>query len=125
MLGEKGVMWLPANKRRQGLEEKVYPLLREFKQKYAFDCPITSTGVDVFHLETRIDNAFRQRREAASQAKSSAVIPIKGREKGTSSMLEYFADSPEFLTQTIDSTGYRTKLDNTFQEAIARAKGLK
>ena len=38
--------------------------------------------------------------------------------------LEYLADSPEFLTQTIDAIGYRDRLDNAFQRAIARAKGL-
>jgi hypothetical protein len=47
------------------------------------------------------------------------------KEKGSSSTLEYFADSPELLTQTVDSIGYREKIDKTFQEAIARAKGLK
>jgi len=38
--------------------------------------------------------------------------------------LKYFADSPEYLTQTIDATGYRGKIDTTFQRAISRAKGL-
>ncbi|GAI02654.1 unnamed protein product, partial [marine sediment metagenome] len=51
-----------------------------------------------------------------------AVIPTEPRRRRESE-LEYFADSPEFLTQTIDSTGYRSKLDTTFQEAIARVKG--
>jgi len=37
--------------------------------------------------------------------------------------LEYLADSPEFLTLTIADIGYRDKIDNAFQEAIARAKG--
>ncbi|GAI78797.1 unnamed protein product, partial [marine sediment metagenome] len=39
--------------------------------------------------------------------------------------LEYLADSPEFLAQTIADIGYRDKLDTAFQEAIARAKGLR
>jgi hypothetical protein len=124
MLGENGVMWLPAGERRQELEEKVYPLLREFEQKYGFNCPISVTGVDVFQLGMRIDNALRQRREATSKTKSLTVMPTK-KKKGSSSTLEYFADSSEFLTQTVDSIGYREKIDKTFQEAIARAKGLK
>lgn len=52
------------------------------------------------------------------------AIPLKpGRTK--SSDLEYLADSPELLTQTIAATGYRERIDCAFQEAIARAKGIK
>ena len=54
-----------------------------------------------------------------------AVIPTEPRRPRREKELEYFADSPEYLTQTIDNTGYRSKLDTTFQEAIARVKGLK
>ncbi len=55
-----------------------------------------------------------------------AVIPTKPSKTPTpKDDLEYLPDSPEFLTQTIDAIGYRGKLDNAFQEAIARAKGLK
>ena len=136
MLGKGGVMWLSADKRRRGLEEKVYPLLREFKQKYGFDCPIGEGGVDVFRLERQIDNALRQRKSHPAGSSPAVihkesknlhprVISVKGKGKGTPSELEYFADSPEFLTQTIDAIGYRSKLEKTFQEAIARAKGLK
>ena len=53
-----------------------------------------------------------------------ALIPVEPRKRKERD-LEYLADSPEFLTQTIDDTGYRGKLDATFQEAIARAKGLR
>jgi hypothetical protein len=59
--------------------------------------------------------------ETGSPAK---VIPTEPRPRRKSD-LEYLADSPEFLTQTIDDIGYRDKLDTTFREAIARAKGLK
>jgi uncharacterized membrane protein (UPF0127 family) len=52
------------------------------------------------------------------------VIPTE-KTRAQPDKLEYLADSPEFLTQTIDSTGYRDKLDTTFQEAIRRSKGLK
>jgi hypothetical protein len=54
-----------------------------------------------------------------------AVIPAEaGPRRRQESDLEYLADSPEFLTQTVDATGYRGMLNTTFQEAIARAKGL-
>jgi hypothetical protein len=49
------------------------------------------------------------------------LIPI-GKAKQTTSDLEYLADSPEFLTQTIEDIGYRDKLDNAFKAAIARAR---
>ena len=55
---------------------------------------------------------------------SPAIIPTKPRPRRETD-LEYLADSPEHLAQTIDATGYRSKLDTTFQEAIARAKGLR
>jgi hypothetical protein len=53
-----------------------------------------------------------------------AVIPTEQRPRREGE-LEFLPDSPEFLTQTIEAIGYRDKLDTTFQEAIARAKGLK
>jgi hypothetical protein len=36
--------------------------------------------------------------------------------------LEYFADSPEFLANTIEKTGWREQLDKEFQLAIARTR---
>jgi len=55
---------------------------------------------------------------------SRAVIPVEPRRRKETD-LEYLADSPEFLAQTIADIGYRDKLDTAFQEAIARAKGLR
>ena len=46
------------------------------------------------------------------------------RKRWTKEELEFLPDSPEVLAQTIDAIGYRDRLDNTFQRAIARAKGL-
>ena len=37
--------------------------------------------------------------------------------------LEYNADSPEFLSQTIEDAGLREQLDKTFAEAVARTHG--
>lgn len=54
----------------------------------------------------------------------SAVIPTEPTPRSRKETeLEYLADSPEFLAQTIDATGWRDKLEQTFQEAITRARG--
>ncbi|MBT9148542.1 MAG: hypothetical protein DDT32_02317 [Syntrophomonadaceae bacterium] len=52
------------------------------------------------------------------------VIPLHSPPRGRAE-LEFLADSSQHLAQTIDAIGYRTQIDNTFQEAIARAKGLR
>ena len=44
-----------------------------------------------------------------------------GRRPPRDTDLEYLADSPEFIAQTMDATGLREKLRNVFQEAIDRA----
>lgn len=49
-----------------------------------------------------------------------AVIRVESPKKGT--CLEFLADSPEFLTQTIEDIGYRERIDSAFQKAISRAR---
>ena len=39
--------------------------------------------------------------------------------------LRFLPDSPELLTQTMNGTGLRSRLDSVFHAAIARAKGAK
>ena len=39
--------------------------------------------------------------------------------------LRFLPDSPEVLTETINHTGCRDKLECTFLEAIKRSKGVK
>ncbi len=58
-----------------------------------------------------------------SSITQARVIPTEKQPHRTPGGLEYFADSPEFLTQTIDAIGYRDRIDTAFQEAIRRAKG--
>ncbi len=41
---------------------------------------------------------------------------------GKKSELDFFPDSPEYLAQTVDNTGWRQQLDQTFREAITRAR---
>lgn len=50
-----------------------------------------------------------------------AVLPIKYPPQKRSE-LKYLADSPEFLTQTIEDIGYRNRIDSAFQEAIIRVR---
>jgi len=63
-------------------------------------------------------------KEGSTSERPPALIPVEPRKRKERG-LEYMADSPEFLTQTIDDIGYRDKLGKAFREAIARAKGLK
>jgi len=35
--------------------------------------------------------------------------------------LEYFPDSPEFIAQTVDLTGFREQIGKAFHDAIERA----
>ena len=49
-----------------------------------------------------------------------AITPVKSLPKGVG--LEYLADSPEFLTQTIEDIGYRSRIDHAFLEAIERVR---
>lgn len=59
------------------------------------------------------------------QPRRPAVIPTEPRQSPPRQELEFLPDSPEVLAQTIEAIGYRHKIDNAFQEAIKRAKGLK
>ena len=62
----------------------------------------------------------------ARRRKSPAVVPVEPRRPrpGKEGQLEFLPDSPEVLAQTIDTIGYREKIDSAFQEAIRRVKGL-
>jgi len=59
------------------------------------------------------------------KSRQPRVIPIEPRRPREREELEFLPDSPEVLTQTIDATGYRSKIDNAFQQAIRRTKGLR
>jgi len=65
-----------------------------------------------------------RRVESGINEKKPKVIPTEPRQRKRTD-LEYLADSPEFLTQTIDAIGYRQRLDSAFLDAIARAKGVR
>ena len=59
------------------------------------------------------------------KSRQPRVIPIEPRRPREREELEFLPDSPEVLAQTIDGIGYRSKIDNAFQQAIKRAKGLR
>ncbi len=59
------------------------------------------------------------------KGRQTRVIPIEPRRPREREELEFLPDSPEILTQTVDATGYRGKIDNAFQQAIKRAKSLR
>lgn len=65
--------------------------------------------------------------ELLTLGQSSSVIPTEPRQPRPrrEDELEFLPDSPEFLAYTIEDIGYRDKLDNAFQQAIARAKELR
>lgn len=53
-------------------------------------------------------------------SKSRQTVPKLAQDE-----LRFLPDSPEFLAETVNNTGLRTKLESVVREAIARAKGLK
>ncbi len=52
-----------------------------------------------------------------SKPSQAAVIPV---ETVKSPEREYIADSPEYLAETVDLTGWRERIDQAFQEAVER-----
>jgi hypothetical protein len=66
-----------------------------------------------------------KRRHSAGERKPAVIPTEPRRRRPQKEELEFLPDSPEVLAQTIDAIGYREKIDNAFQEAIKRAKGLK
>lgn len=74
--------------------------------------------------EQRAISPVAQTKTGGGQAGETRLVPTGKREREKSE-LKYMADSPEFLTQTVDLTGYREQIDKAFQEAIRRVKGTK
>ena len=65
-------------------------------------------------------------------AKKEPLYPHvpKNRKTGVSSPnqeveLRFLPDSPEFITQSVNSTGYRARLESVIREAIKRANEVK
>jgi hypothetical protein len=102
----------------------------EFSQRRAIENYARSRDKAIYYYRWYVMQEYERGKELAKKPRekalvgSPAVIPAEKRPRREGD-LEYLADSPEFLTQTIEAIGYRDKLDSTFQEAIARAKGLR
>jgi len=92
---------------------------------------ITDPGKSTFNKGETISlwSFYRenQRLKQRGEAQASGSYEIKGKKPGEANghknLLEFLGDSPEFLAYTVDMTGCRQKLDNTFQSAIVRARG--
>ena len=70
--------------------------------------------INVFHIPEKERPAYM--RAAPTWRDIASTIPSPREE------LEFISDSPELIPFTIEDIGYRDKLDNAFEAAIARAK---
>jgi hypothetical protein len=68
-----------------------------------------------------LESLAGEEEETLRMKSQPAVVPVKGKHSKEPG-LNYLTDSPEYLTWTIEDIGYREKIDNAFQEAIARAR---
>lgn len=75
---------------------------------------LVALRVTGFNFPQLINNSV----ETISQEISTPIFPGGGK----SSEVDLFPDSPEYLAHTVDMTGWRQKLEQTFQTAITRAR---
>lgn len=88
------------------------------------DGDLTVRVGDKLYVVTTEGQVFLEQAVPATPPVHAAVVPVRGeRDADNSRKLDWMADSPEYLAQTIDSSGWRDKLDQEFQAAIARARG--
>jgi len=114
-----GYIWEP--------ETSGYFTLLGFKDAFAPVVESRYTAEEAAIMAARTRNLgpwTEEERRQYLKEKPLATILEHPRQSQLKDKLEYLADSPEFLTQTIDAIGYRDRLDNAFQKAITRAKGL-
>jgi len=112
-----GYVWEP--------ETGKYFTLLSFRDAFAPVIDSRYTAEEAAIMVARTKNLgpwTEQERSQCLKEKSPAVVPEHKQKPRNQGKLEFLADSPEYLTQTIDDIGYRDKIDNTFQEAIKRAK---
>lgn len=81
----------------------------------------------VVNWDNGADTAIGPEKEDKSwervKSTSASVIPTKPSTPNPKEELEFVSDSPELIPFTIEEIGYRDKLDNAFETAIARVKG--
>ncbi len=101
---------------------KIYKKGRVYAATYAEPFPTRESALEDYRRNPKKFQPFDESSMTylTKSCDKPAVIPVKSISKGTG--VEYLADSPEFLTQTIDDIGYRNRIDHAFLEAIERAR---
>ncbi len=105
---------------------KIYKKGRVYAATYAEPFPTEESALADYLRNPRIFEPFDESSmtylpDVDESSRKPAVLPVKYPPQKQSG-LKYLADSPEFLTQTIEDIGYRNRIDNAFQEAIIRAR---
>lgn len=112
-----GYVWEP--------ETGKYFTLLSFRDAFASVTDSRYTAEEAAIMAARTKNFgpwAEEERQMYLKEKSPAVIPEHRQKTRNKGDLEFLADSPEYLTQTIDAIGYRDRIDDAFQKAIRRAK---
>jgi len=115
---DTGYIWEPETKKfytKLGFENVAAPV-----EQHRYD----TTEASVMAARTKNFGPWSD--EEASdylKKKSPAVIPNKPCYPNCKEEQEFISDSPELIPFTIDDIGYRDKLDNAFEMAIAKVQG--
>jgi hypothetical protein len=112
-----GYVWEP--------ETRKYFTLLSFRDAFASVVDSRYTAEEAAIMTARTKNFgpwTEEERQMYLKGKSPSVIPEHKQKPRNQGKLEFLADSPEYLTQTIDAIGYRDRIDDAFQKAIRRAK---
>jgi uncharacterized membrane protein (UPF0127 family) len=112
-----GYVWEP--------ETRKYFTLLSFRDAFAPVVESRYTAEEAAIMAARTKNFgpwTEEERQMYLKGKSPSVITKYKQEPRNQGKLEFLADSPEYLTQTIDAIGYRDRIDDAFQKAIRRAK---
>jgi len=104
---------------------KIYKKGRVYAATYAEPFPTKESALADYLRDPRkfepFDESTMSYLPAVEENHLSHTRSVKVQSR-KSSELKYLADSPEYLTQTIEDTGYRNRIDLAFQEAIIRAR---
>jgi len=114
---ETGYIWEPETKKfytKLGFADVAAPV-----EQYRY----TVTEASVMAARTKNFGPWSDKEVADYlKRKVPSVIPTKPARPSLKEEREFVSDSPEFLAFTIDDIGYRDKLDNAFEAAIAKVQ---
>jgi len=96
---------------------------KPMKLRYFSKTKEYSWGHEYSMSDIMSDKSICDYSEKAKPDEVSSVISTKPSTPSPREEMEFIADSPELIPFTINDIGYRDKLDNAFEAAIARAKG--